>query len=374
MGQFTDEQLLEYFVSSSSILYLKLSESGIILGANEYAFQFSGKELINENLDDLLVSFREPFDLQKAIKNPEREEMLTVHSATGHPQSFYFRFIARENDIIALGRLDTDELEYIRSQIIMLNNELSNLNRELQKKNAQLKHLNAEKNRFLGMASHDLRKPIGLVLAYSDFIAEEAADVLDSEHLEFLGTIQKSCTFMKRLVDDFLDASAIEAGKFQMEFSLDDIKDVLDQSLQLNRHQAQRRKITLDVRCQVDPSVIEMDSAKIEQAVTNLVSNAIEHSYPEAKVIITLLTEEGYLKFSVQDYGPGIPADEMSRLFKPYEKTSVKKIGGEKSTGLGMLITRKIVEGHNGSIEVNSKLGEGTTISFMFPLDRRMQP
>jgi signal transduction histidine kinase len=111
-----------------------------------------------------------------------------------------------------------------------------------------------------------------------------------------------------------------------------------------------------------------IDPAKIEQVITNLVSNAIEHTQPETKVEVRLSHFDSQVEFSVKDQGPGIPEDELDRIFKPFEKTSVKKTGGEKSTGLGMVITRKIIEAHKGEIWVESEVNKGTHIHFSLPI------
>ena len=111
-----------------------------------------------------------------------------------------------------------------------------------------------------------------------------------------------------------------------------------------------------------------MDTSKIEQVITNLVSNAIEHSDAGSSVVIRLVHEEDMVTVSVQDFGPGISPQDMEKLFKPFARTSTQKTAGEKSTGLGMLITRKIIEAHEGTIWVESQVGEGTTISFQIPV------
>jgi signal transduction histidine kinase len=106
--------------------------------------------------------------------------------------------------------------------------------------------------------------------------------------------------------------------------------------------------------------------------MTNLVSNAIEHAEPGSKISIGLSRDQQSIRFRVHNSGPGIPPAEMVNLFKPFEKTSAPKTGGEKSTGLGMLISRKIIEAHGGQMWVDSAPGEGTTVHFTLPLTGKM--
>jgi signal transduction histidine kinase len=357
-----------YFTKFASELFFILSQDGTILEANQYAQNLTARPLIGEPIRDVIVDFTNEFDLIALAKEASTERLFNVGMASGLPQSFYFTFKPVSDRILVFGRIDADELETMRQALLALNQELNNLMRELHQKNAQLQRLNAEKNRFLGMAAHDLRKPIGLVITYSEFLIDEAKSVLNNEHMGFLHTIQDSCTFMKRLVDDFLDVSAIEAGKFDLDMKPASMDAVLAHSLKLNQLQAKKKGIDLKLRCQDGLPPIVMDAPKIEQAITNLVSNAVEHTPAQSRVQISLSCDARQLTFSVKDQGPGIPFEEQKKLFKPFAKTSIKKTGGEKSTGLGMLITRKIIEAHNGQIGIDSRVGAGTTIYFKLPI------
>ncbi len=359
-----------YFEEKAPLLFFILSREGKIVNANRYAQDLTGRSLSGENFRDMIVDFTGKFDLTDAMRNPSTERLINIGSASGQPQSFYFTFKPVADDcILAFGRLDAAELETMRKEVLSLNQELNNLMRELHKKNAQLKRLNEEKNRFLGMAAHDLRKPIGLIITYSEFLIEETEGLLESEHINFLNTVNSSSTFMKRLVDDFLDVSAIEAGKFDLNLEPAAIDDVLESSLRLNNLQADKKGIHLHIQCDENIPHIIMDAPKIEQAITNLVSNAIEHTSLKSQVAVAISCSPHFLTFSVMDQGPGIPSEDQDNLFKPFAKTSAKKTGGEKSTGLGMLITRKIIEAHRGQIWVDSRVGEGTTVYFKLPVN-----
>lgn len=363
-------EIYSYVIEKAPDLYFLLSPEGDILKANTCAQKITGRQLVGEKINDVIVDFTGTFILADQVAGDPVERILNVRNASGLPQSYYFSFKPIDDKILALGRLDAEELENMRTEILSLNQELNNLTRELKKKNSLLQLLNEEKNRFLGMAAHDLRKPIGLIITYSEFVIDEAQNDLNTEHLGFLNTINKSCAFMKRLVDDFLDVSAIEAGRFDVDLQPAFIRDVLDDSLRLNNLQAEKKGITLQVRCDDNIPRIWMDESKIEQVITNLVSNAIEHTQPESLVKIVLCCDKDRLSFSVADQGPGIPEAEQQNLFKPFVKTSAKKTGGEKSTGLGMLITRKIIEAHRGKIWVESVVGKGTTVKFDIPAAR----
>lgn len=363
----SDRIALGYIREKASVLFFILSTDGLILDANHYARAITGTPLVNMHFQDLIIDFGNTFALTEFVRDANREYLLNIKTATGLPQSFFLNFTPLGDKILALGRLDVQELETMRKEVLSLNQELNNLTRRLHKNNSLLQQLNEEKNRFLGMAAHDLRKPIGLVLTYSEFLIEEAAPSLSDEQMGFLNTIHSACFFMKRLVDDFLDVSAIEAGRFELDLQPARIAEVLEQSLKLNHFQAIKKGIALKIQSEINNPRVIIDASKIEQVISNLVSNAIEHSQPGTDVTIGLSSDQQSISFWVRDRGPGIAPEEMNKLFQPFGKTSAQKTGGEKSTGLGMLITRKIIEAHNGKIWVDSEPGRGTTVNFKLP-------
>ena len=361
----------DYFQKRAPALYFVLSPDGLIMDANQYAGDLTGRQLTGEKIQDLVVDSTGEFELTTLISDPSIEHLLNIVTASGLPQSFYFSTSKINDHILLFGRLDAEEIEIMRKELLSLNQELNNLTRQLHKKNALLQRLNEEKNQFLGMAAHDLRKPIGLVIAYSDFLIDEAAGILNSEHTDFLKSISSSCLFMKQLVDDYLDVSAIEAGKFELDLQPASLEEVLSESLKLNDIAAAKKGIELEVQVEKVIPRITIDAHKIEQVITNLVSNAIEHSKPGDRVVTDLTFNDKSIFFSVRDSGPGVAPEEIDRLFKPFERADTKKTFGEKSTGLGMLISRKIIEAHEGEIGIASNLGEGTTIHFKLPFKRK---
>jgi signal transduction histidine kinase len=261
---------------------------------------------------------------------------------------------------------DEEELELLRSELLHANQELNNLTRSLHKKNAQLAHLNTIKNQFLGMAAHDLRKPISVILNYTEFLLEEIREQLDKEHTGFLNRIENSAVFMKRLVDDFLDVSAIESGRFQLNLTPVHPADILERSLVLARIQAGKKGIGLHVHVASGLYEVPLDADKIEQAMGNLLGNAIEHSPTGTCVFVSLREVNERIVFSVRDQGAGMSQEAMKQLFIPFSKTGTVKTGGEKSTGLGLTITRKIIDAQQGEITVESEEGTGTTFTLFF--------
>jgi signal transduction histidine kinase len=373
MMQDTREQAAYGYVTrQSQDLFFVLSEDSRILEANESARSLTGCRENSIIFSDLVVDFAGTFNLTDLIQAPGGPHLLNIKTAAGLPQSYDFYFQQVQNRILAFGRLDAREMEQLQKQLLSLNQELNNLTRRLHKQNAELARLNQEKNQFLGMAAHDLRKPIGLILTYCEFLQDEAAQDLDTEHQNFLSTIHNRSLFMKTLVDDFLDVSAIEARRFDLDLQPADMPTVLSRSLEVNRLQAQKKGVMLQVDMAPCPEPAVIDAAKIEQAVTNLVSNAIDYSREGDTVRVRLFCRQDHLIFSVEDNGPGMSRQDMEKLFTPFGRTRTKKTAGEKSTGLGLLITHKIITAHNGTLHVDSAPDRGTNIMVRLPVIKQI--
>jgi signal transduction histidine kinase len=247
-----------------------------------------------------------------------------------------------------------------------LNNELVSMQRELSKKNAELERLNQEKNRFLGMAAHDLRNPLQLILSHSTFLREEAASLLSPEYLSFLETISVSSEFMAHLVDDLLDVAKIESGLLSLDYSPVALVALLERNVAMNRVLAAKKKVDLVLKVETEPLRALVDAPKIEQVLNNLLGNAIKFSSDGGRVELCLGREGENFQIRIQDEGPGISAEDQAKLFKPFQRGQ-PGTAGEKSSGLGLAIVKRIVEGHGGKIWLNSSLGQGTTFFISIP-------
>ncbi len=249
-----------------------------------------------------------------------------------------------------------------------VNNELANLQREMVRKNVELEKLNEQKNRILGMAAHDLRSPLGVILGYSEFLEAEAGDVLNAEQREFVAVIKDTSEFMLRMVTDILDVTSIEAGQLKLDRQPTDLTRLVRHNVKLNQVLASRKQIAVELEAIPALQPILLDAGKIEQVLNNLISNAVKFSHGGSRVVIRLTCSNEFVTVAVQDQGQGIPERDLSKLFKPFGKASVRSTAGEHSTGLGLAIVRNIVEGHGGRIWLESEVGKGSTFSFTLPI------
>lgn len=261
-----------------------------------------------------------------------------------------------------------------------LNNELANLQRELVRKNVELARLNDEKNRWLGMTAHDLRTPLGVIQNYAEFLLDEAGPSLSAEHRRFLELIHRSSQFSHRLVGDLLDVAVIESGELRLDLEAVDLQELLQHSVALHNVLAQKKgiRIVLDAAPLPPPQPplprMLADAGKLQQALTNLLDNAVKFSQPGSEVVVSLrqqMTGDArHAVVTVTDHGQGIPADELGQLFQPLGRTRVRNTGGETRTGLGLglAIVRRIIEGHHGEMTLVSTPGCGSSFGFRLPL------
>lgn len=304
----------------------------------------------------------------------------------------YFIFGLETNDDIPflyqeLMRINNEQANYIRSivkekfikpsndlkeentydELSKLNNELVNLQRELFKKNIELAKLNRLKNQFLGMAAHDLRNPLAAILSQSDYLIEELKEKIPEEELGFLRSILKSSFFMLSLVEDLLDISKIESGNINLKIKEIDFIPFIEDIVKLNNILAKKKGIKINLNNEIKALSISIDHQKITQVINNLLTNAVKFSHPDSEILVSIILEDHFLTVAVRDAGTGIKETDLQEIFTPFNKASTKGTADEKSTGLGLSICKKIVEGHNGKIWVESEINKGSTFSFSLP-------
>lgn len=290
------------------------------------------------------------------------EEMMRI----GNEQANALRSALKKQAVATQRSADRDSGLY--DEISRLNNELSVAQRELARKNAELQRLNELKNQFLGMAAHDLRNPLHAINGYTQFLRDDALDNLRrEERLEFLDIILSSSRFMLDLINDLLDVSRIESGNLQLDIAPLDIVQLVRHSVEVNGMLAASKEI--DIKLDAPPALppYHGDGGKLEQVLNNLLTNAVKFSYPQSSVNVTLAQDNDEILIRVTDSGKGMTPEQMTHLFHPYGRSRTRGTAGESSTGLGLVIVRKIVEGHGGAIDVASEPDKGATFTVRLP-------
>lgn len=232
----------------------------------------------------------------------------------------------------------------------------------------ELADLNETKNKLLGMAAHDLRNPIGVIKGFSELIRDGMFGQATEGQLNCIVRIIKNCQSMLSLINDLLDITTIEAGKLDLRLKKVEMGQFIKDFHAETKIIAQAKDIELVLETPAELPAIVMDPDRIEQVLNNLASNAIKFSYPRSIVKIIVEVKNDEIFISVQDQGQGIPEAEIPLLFMDYTKGSARPTGGEKSTGLGLAIVRRILRAHDGRLNVQSKVGEGSTFTIILPI------
>jgi len=276
--------------------------------------------------------------------------------ALGKPVGFLF-FSSMQADTYRLVHVDI--FQQIAGQL-SLTVEKSRLYQEL----VELGRL---KNRFLGMAAHDLRHPLAVIQGYSGLLNEGALDDDPESRKTAMQSISNAVTSMLALLNDLLDVSAIESGSLTLNIEETDAAEFIERASKRLKLLCARKSIELALELPGKPLQARMDPERIDQVLSNLVSNAVKYSKAGTTVLIGCAATDEGLRISVADQGLGIPAAELPKVFDAFSKVSVKPTGDEKSTGLGLAIVKRIVEAHGGKVGVQSAVGKGSTFTFTLP-------
>ena len=239
---------------------------------------------------------------------------------------------------------------------------------EIKKKNTQLAELNETKNKFLGIASHDLRNPLYTIQSFSQIIQEGTVGDVNAEQKDMLGKIYNASSFMKALLENLLDISKIESGKIELDKQIQDFNLTVRQQVELHQLLAKKKNITLHMSLNDIPP-LSFDQGAIIQVLGNFIGNAIKFSPPDTEIFIATEKTENGIRLSVRDEGPGLSEEDQELLFKEFQTLSAKPTGGEKSTGLGLAIVKKLINLHQGEVGVETKLGGGSTFFFRLPTE-----
>lgn len=251
---------------------------------------------------------------------------------------------------------------------------VSNLEAEVQARtaslaaaNQHLQRLNDEKTAFLGIAAHDLRSPLsGVLLAVDDMLEdpdERHGAAGDANLAKIRDTVRHASEILHRL----LDVSAIESGKFRFHLQSLDLVPSLLETCTTYRERALGKRIRLD--WQMPPRLTaRADQTAFRQIADNLISNAVKYSPADRQIEIHLQTIGQRARLTVSDQGPGLTAEDRSRLFEKFAKLSARPTAGEPSSGLGLAIVKLLVDGMGGSIECHSEPGQGTRFVVELPL------
>ncbi len=271
----------------------------------------------------------------------------------------------RKRELIIEVEKRTSELEVANLEINTINKDLEQSMMDLSKMNNELREANMLKSEFLGIAAHDLKNPLQVILGYTDILKMKLKrDNLENKEIK---KINRSVENMLALITELLKTASLETGQLKLNIECIDLDELLEKAIKANRTLAAKKDQAITYSKKTD-IFIEGDSMKIMQVFDNLISNGIKYSLPGKNIEIIIGCDEDMAIVEVKDHGPGLTEDDKKNLFKKFQRLSAKPTAGESSTGLGLSICKGFVEKHHGNISVESEFGKGSTFIVKIPL------
>jgi signal transduction histidine kinase len=252
-----------------------------------------------------------------------------------------------------------DELGALAVNVNRMNDELRRLYREVET-------ASQHKSDFLANMSHELRTPLNAILGFSQVLREGMFGDVNEKQAEYLDDILASGNHLLSLINDVLDLSKVEAGQVELEVAPFSLQDALERGVAMVRERATRDGVQVMLATNPDLDLVSGDERRIRQVVFNLLSNAVKFTPAGGFVDVRATQVNGTVSVSVADTGPGIAAEDLRRIFDEFQQTKAGLEQGE-GTGLGLALSKRLIELHGGRIWVDSELGRGSTFVFTLP-------
>jgi PAS domain S-box-containing protein len=251
--------------------------------------------------------------------------------------------------------------------------ERKNMIRNLKRSKELADASNKAKSVFLANMSHELRTPLNAIIGFTEMMRNETfGPIGNDKYTEYLGDIHFSARHLLEIINDVLDMSKIEAGKVELHESELNLDETFQSIEMIMSERAARAKVKLHFHVDEGVESLRADSRLVRQMLINLVANAVKFSKPNQEVTVSakLMTDKKYLRISVKDSGCGIPKEKIEKALEPFGQISDPERSMGQGTGLGLPLTRAMIELHGGELVIESQEDKGTTVHLDFPIAR----
>jgi signal transduction histidine kinase len=252
-----------------------------------------------------------------------------------------------------------DELGALGANVNRMNDELRRLYRKLEE-------TSRHKSEFLANMSHELRTPLNAIIGFSQVLRERMFGEVNEKQEEYLDDILSSGNHLLSLINDVLDLSKVEAGQVELEVAPFSLPDALERGVVMVRERAAKEGVHVALAVNAGVDVVEGDERRIKQVIFNLLSNAVKFTPSGGAVDVSAAQVDGEVRVSVGDTGPGLAHEDHERIFEEFQQTEAG-VEQREGTGLGLALSKRLVELHGGRIWVDSELGKGSTFVFTIP-------
>jgi signal transduction histidine kinase len=260
------------------------------------------------------------------------------------------------------GRVDVPN----RDELGLLSANLNRMNDELRRLYGELEMTSRHKSEFLANMSHELRTPLNAIMGFSQVLQQRLFGEVNEKQAEYLEDILASGSHLLSLINDVLDLSKVEAGQVELEVVTFSLSDALERGVVMVRERALKNGVHLSLELGPNADIVRGDRRRIHQVIFNLLSNAVKFTPTGGSVAVTADRTAADIRVSVTDTGPGIAHGDQNRIFEEFQQTDL----GEQArdgTGLGLALSKRLVELHGGRIWVESEVGHGSRFVFTLP-------
>jgi PAS domain S-box-containing protein len=364
MSSAFDTSTLGIFVTDRERRVLRVNESFL------REFGFRRRDIMGQDFTKIFVA------ADRRIVTKNYREFLRNHSESRHE----WRMRAPNNKEFEV-LVTTAPLYFNNDRPLVVHtfvdiSDHKHLEESLRVAKEQADSANRSKSAFLASMSHELRTPLNAILGFSELIKNETfGPVGHAKYREYLNDIHFAAQHLLEIINDVLDMSKIEAGKFELVENDIDVNGLFESVIRVmtDRANANRIKINIDIAPEVE--TIYADRRVLRQMLFNLLSNAIKFSYPGGIITVSAATDRNShdVMLAVRDHGRGIDAKDLDRVLEPFNQGQAS-ISDGTGTGLGLPLTRAMAELHGGSLTIDSKPDKGTCVTIVLPGERLLPP
>ena len=251
--------------------------------------------------------------------------------------------------------------------------ENARLFREIEEKGRQLELANRHKSEFLSNMSHELRTPLNAIIGFSEVLLERMFGEMNEKQEDYLKDIHSSGQHLLSLINDILDLAKVEAGRMELNPTTFDLSAAIDNALTLIRERAMHHGIALATEIDSQLGELNADERKLKQILLNLLSNAVKFTPEGGRITVGARRLRDMVEIAVNDTGIGIAPKDQAAVFEEFKQVGRDYTRKAEGTGLGLALTRKLVELHGGVMRLESEPGKGSTFSFTLPLKAAVQ-